>query len=72
MKIRKFNEAKEEKINADTKLKVLRDWITPYNSNMKNQVSTSENWAKKLGKDTDTFIKDFSNGSLDDWFEIKK
>lgn len=71
MKIRKFNEAKTVKIDGDTELKVIKDWVTPYNSNMKNQVSTAKNWSKKLGKEVDTFVEDYNNGSLDGWFEVK-
>jgi hypothetical protein len=57
-------------IDATTKLKVIRDWTTPYNSNFKNTVATAEYWASKLGKDADTFVKDFNAGSLNSWFQI--
>jgi hypothetical protein len=49
---------------------VIRDWTTPYNSNMKGNWAPAEYWASKLGKDTETFIEDFKNGRLDSWFKV--
>lgn len=53
-----------------TELVVIRDWFSPYNSNMKGNYASAEYWAGKLGKETNEFIKDFENGSLDLWFKI--
>ena len=57
-------------VMGSTHLVVIRDWISPYNSNMKDNHAPAEYWAKKLGKDTNTFIKDFENGCLDQWFKV--
>jgi len=57
-------------VMGSTHLVVIRDWISPYNSNMKGNHAPAEYWAKKLGKDTNTFIKDFENGCLDQWFKV--
>jgi len=57
-------------VMGSTQLVVIRDWISPYNSNMKGNHAPAEYWAKKLGKDTNTFVKDFENGCLDQWFKV--
>jgi hypothetical protein len=57
-------------VTSSTHLLVIRDWTTPYNSNMKGNWASAEYWASKLGKDTETFIKDFKNGRLDSWFKV--
>ena len=57
-------------VMGSTHLLVIRDWATPYNSNMKGNHAPAEYWASKLGKDTETFIKDFKNGCLDGWFKV--
>jgi len=58
------------KIVSDTRLVVKRDWITPYDGYNKGDHAPVEYWASKLGKDIETFIDDFKNGSLDEWFEV--
>jgi len=57
-------------ITKDTKLIVIRDWTTPYNSNMKGNQASAEYWASKLGKDPDIFVHDFNLGLLSDWFKL--
>ena len=57
-------------VMGSTHLLVIRDWTTPYNSNMKGNHAPAKYWASKLGKDTETFLKDFKNGCLDGWFKV--
>lgn len=57
-------------VMGSTHLLVIRDWTTPYNSDMKGNHAPAEYWASKLGKDTETFLKDFKNGCLDGWFKV--
>lgn len=58
------------KITSDTHLVVKRDWVTPYSSYNKGDHAAAEYWALKLGKDIETFLYDFDNGYLSEWFEV--
>jgi len=57
-------------VMGSTHLIVLKDWITPYNSVKKGNHAPAYYWAQKLGKTEDEFIKDFTDGCLDEWFKV--
>jgi hypothetical protein len=67
--IKTFEQHSQSEINSDTKLKLKKEWISPYNNLKVGDNSDIETWSRKSGKTVQVFIKDFKNGSLDDWFE---
>ena len=60
----------QHNVSGSTHLIVLKDWITPYNSVKKGNHAPLYYWAEKLGKTEDKFIKDFTDGYLDEWFKV--
>lgn len=59
-------------INTDTILIVKHNWITPYNSYKEGDSAPVSYWAKKVGVDVETFIKDFEIGLLNYWYKIRE
>jgi hypothetical protein len=57
-------------VSGSTRLKLKKEWKTPYNHFQIGDNSELQYFAQKLGKTTEELIKDFENGSLDSWFEI--
>lgn len=57
-------------VMGSTHLIVLKDWITPYSNVKKGNHAPAYYWAEKLGKTEDEFIKDFTDGRLDEWFKV--
>jgi hypothetical protein len=57
-------------VSGSTRLKLKKEWKTPYNHFQIGDNSELQYFAQKLGKTTEQLIKDFENGSLDSWFEI--
>jgi hypothetical protein len=72
--IQSFGEFKENlnisDVSGSTRLKLKKEWKTPYNHFQIGDNSELQYFAQKLGKTTEELIKDFENGSLDSWFEI--
>ena len=56
-------------VSGSTRLKLKKEWITPYNHFQIGDNSELQYFAQKLGKTTQQLIDDFENGSLDSWFE---
>jgi hypothetical protein len=67
--IKTFEQHSQSNINSDTRLKLKKEWKSPYTNLKIGDNSTIETWAKKSGVTVESFIKDYNNGSLDDWFE---
>lgn len=57
-------------VTGNTHLIVLKDWKTPYNSVKKGNHAPAYYWAEKLNKTEEKFIKDFTDGRLDEWFKV--
>lgn len=58
-------------VSGSTRLKLKKEWKTPYNHFQIGDNSELQYFAQKLGKTTQQLIDDFENGSLDSWFEKK-
>ena len=56
-------------VSGSTRLKLKKEWKTPYNHFQIGDNSELQYFAQKLGKTTQQLIDDFENGSLDSWFE---
>lgn len=69
--IKTFEQYSHSEIDANTVLKLKKEWKSPYNNLKIGDTSDIETWARKSGKSVKIFIEDFQNGSLDDWFEKK-
>ena len=71
-RIKRFNENSElniSDVSGSTRLKLKKEWKTPYNHFQIGDNSELQYFAQKLGKTTQQLIDDFENGSLDSWFE---
>lgn len=63
-------ESEKKTADSGTVLIVLKDWVTPYNKVKKGNHAPAYYWANKLGISEYEFIKDFNNGSLEQWFKV--
>jgi hypothetical protein len=57
--IKTFEQHSQEEINADTKLKLKKEWKSPYTNLKIGDNSKIETWARKTGKSVENFYSRF-------------